>query len=112
MKNNAIEYLSRNVRELRMKEKLSQKELAQRLNVSACYVTYIESGKRFPSSEKISALAEIFAVPLSCLFQSEEEHFPSATKYGWCKLQGLVEEISICTEEIHELLSTFQKIKE
>ncbi|MDR1748457.1 MAG: helix-turn-helix transcriptional regulator [Spirochaetaceae bacterium] len=112
MKNNAITYLARNVREVRRREKLSQRELARRMNVSACYIGYIESGKRFPSSEKLSALAETLGVSLSSLFRSGEEPFPSVSGQGWYELQGLVEEISVRTEEIHELLEKFQKTKE
>jgi transcriptional regulator with XRE-family HTH domain len=109
MKNIAVRYLARNLREIRRKKKLSQRELALKLNVSTCYIGYIESGKRFPSSETLSAISETLGVSLSYLFSAEEEKFPSANSQGWSELQGLVEEISVRTEEIHELLNTFQK---
>lgn len=112
MKNIAIECLTRNVRELRKKEKISQNELAKRINVSPGYITCIESGTRFPSSDILSALSEALGVSVSRLFYTEKELFPSASEHGWCKLRGLVEEVIVCTEEMHTILDEFQKVPE
>jgi transcriptional regulator with XRE-family HTH domain len=108
IKNIAVECLSRNIRELRKKEKISQSELAKRINVSPGYITCIESGTRFPSSHILTALSGALGVSVSRLFCTEKELFPSASSLGWCKLRGLVEEVTICTEEMHEMLDEFQ----
>ncbi len=108
MKNIAVECLARNIRELRKKEKLSQSELAKRINVSSGYITCIESGTRFPSSDIITALSGALGVSVSRLFCTEKELFPSASSHGWCRLRSLVEEVTICTEEMHEMLDDFQ----
>lgn len=52
---------------LRKREKLSQRELAVKLHVSASTIGMYESGKRFPSREQEEEIADFFNVSLSVL---------------------------------------------
>lgn len=54
-------YMQR-LRQLRDEHKLSQKELAQALNVTQTAITYWETGKREPSAEIIEKIAEYYGV--------------------------------------------------
>ena len=52
-----------NVHRLRLKQKLSQKELARRVGISVSYVSMLERGHRSPPLETVEKLAKAFAVP-------------------------------------------------
>jgi transcriptional regulator with XRE-family HTH domain len=52
-----------NVHRLRLKNKLSQKELAKRVGISVSYVSMLERGHRSPPLETVEKLAKALAVP-------------------------------------------------
>ncbi len=52
-----------NVHRLRMKNKLSQKELAKRVGISVSYVSMLERGHRSPPLETVEKLAKALSVP-------------------------------------------------
>jgi len=52
-----------NVHRLRMKNKLSQKELAKRVGISVSYVSMLERGHRSPPLETVEKLAKALGVP-------------------------------------------------
>ena len=64
--------LSEKIRELRRKNKLSQKELANKLNVSNGAIAMWETGKREPNSNTLYKLANIFNVSIDYLFGNTE----------------------------------------
>lgn len=61
---------------LRLREGLSQRELAKKLKMSASAVGMYESGKRLPSREAEEAIADYFNVSLPFLRGYEEEPAP------------------------------------
>jgi transcriptional regulator with XRE-family HTH domain len=52
-----------NVHRLRLKNKLSQKELAKRVGISVSYVSMLERGHRSPPLETVEKLAKSLGVP-------------------------------------------------
>jgi len=52
-----------NVHKLRLKNKLSQKDLAKRVGISVSYVSMLERGHRSPPLETIEKLAKALGVP-------------------------------------------------
>lgn len=57
-------------RELRLKNKLTQEQLAERSGFSKDYISMIERGERNPSDKAKAIFAEIFDVPIVQIFLS------------------------------------------
>lgn len=57
--------LGQHLRELRDQHDISLRELAQRLNISATFVSDIELGKRYPSDDVLTDMSKVFQVSLS-----------------------------------------------
>lgn len=57
------------LRQLREEHDLSLRELASRVGVSAAFLSDVELGRRFPSSEKLSSLAKKLKVSVEELRQ-------------------------------------------
>ncbi|MET3617183.1 transcriptional regulator with XRE-family HTH domain [Peptoniphilus olsenii] len=57
-----------NIRNLRIKNKLTQKELADKLNLSRPTIGRYETDERFPDKDVIIKLADIFNISLDTLF--------------------------------------------
>ncbi len=50
------------LREIRLEKGLSQDELAERIDVARNYISYLESGQRYPSLEMIIDLSQAMGV--------------------------------------------------
>ena len=61
------------VKELRLANKFTQEQLAEKLGIERTYLARIETGKHFPGAENIEKLACIFNISTSELF--EYNHF-------------------------------------
>lgn len=57
------------LRELRINAGLSQKEMAQRVGVTAQFYNYVENGKRRPSFEVAEKIAEILCFDWTLFFK-------------------------------------------
>lgn len=66
---------SNQLRNLRLQNKMSQKELAERLGVSQQMVTKYEAGKATPSPYAITKLAAIFGVSADFLLERTTEEY-------------------------------------
>ncbi|WP_235860795.1 helix-turn-helix domain-containing protein [Peptoniphilus porci] len=60
-----------NIKNLRIKNNLTQKELAEKLNLSRPTIGRYESDERFPDRETIIDLAELFDVSIDEMFGRE-----------------------------------------
>ena len=60
--------LGRNIKNYRLKSGLSQSQLAEIVDVSFRYISYVECGKSFPSAEVLDAIAKALRVPVHTLF--------------------------------------------
>ncbi|MBQ9805235.1 MAG: helix-turn-helix transcriptional regulator [Clostridia bacterium] len=72
-KDKSIEYFCANVKFLRLKEKLSRKEMATKLRISVNSLAKIESGNLPPrlNAEILRFISVEFKIPLSSIFSSD-----------------------------------------
>ncbi len=68
----SISVFSKNLKELRLEKKLTQKQLAQKLNVTEDSIGYWERGKSEPSISQIIQLSDIFEVTTDFLLGKTE----------------------------------------
>lgn len=59
------------VRELRKRLNLSQEELAEKVKISPKYMSRIEMGHQFPSTEILSKLADVLDIEIRDFFEYE-----------------------------------------
>lgn len=78
--------MDNNVRNLRKKNKMSQQELADRLNVSRSLITAYENGRRNPSTENLKKISELFKVSIDEVLGFSPDYlvdfFGGQTHYG------------------------------
>lgn len=65
--------LSVRIKELRKERKWSQKELGEKVDVSESFISKVESGKKQPSREVTTKIAEVFNVTTDFLLGRREE---------------------------------------
>ena len=63
----------RSLKAIRLYHRMSQKDLAEKLNISAAHLCWIEKDKKSPTLEILSSYARIFELPLSSLIYFTEE---------------------------------------
>ena len=61
------------LKKLRIERNLTQKQLADLLNVTQQSIAYWESGKRFPRYKELLQLSEFFKVPVDAFFKKQNE---------------------------------------
>lgn len=61
--------LGLNVRDLRLRQELSQEELAHRADMDRSYISDLERGKRNPSVKAVGRIADALGVPPDHLLQ-------------------------------------------
>lgn len=64
--------MKRNLKELREYAKLTQKDVAQKTNVTETYISLLENGNRNPSDKMKKQLAEIYNVKVTDIFLAIE----------------------------------------
>ena len=72
-KNKVKTLLGSNIKKYRLMKELSQEELAEKVECNPKYLSDVETGKVFASSESIERIADILQVPISFLFQDNKE---------------------------------------
>lgn len=70
--------IGKNIKEARLKSKLTQKQLSEKLETKAVYVcrgsiSRIENGSRVVTDYEIKAISEILKVPIELLFILNEQ---------------------------------------
>lgn len=85
---------------LRLKFNLSQKEVANKLNVSASIISGYETGERTPSTENILALARLYHCTTDYLLGNNTQN-----------TSILIDTSGLSDEQIHALLALIETIK-
>jgi transcriptional regulator with XRE-family HTH domain len=62
-----IKTLGQRIRELREAKDFSLRELAKKVDVSAAFLSDVELGRRYPSSDVLVKMAKILEVPVDAL---------------------------------------------
>lgn len=88
--------LGDNIRSLRIAKDWTQAYLAERLGITASFLTMIESGRRGMSLDLLEATAEIFVVPVASLFLDNTMQKQEQQRY-------------FRTQELNNLERTLQK---
>lgn len=86
------------IRRFRLEKKITQEELAFQIDTSAAYISNIERGRKKPSLEKLTEIADVLGVTLNDLIYS------SSPGYSFSNNKELNEMISLCTPEKQQLL--------
>ncbi|MBO6140458.1 MAG: helix-turn-helix transcriptional regulator [Ruminococcus sp.] len=96
-----IKDLPQKLRELRLKNRLSQKQVAERLGISPSIISGYETGERTPSTEVIVCFSYLFNVTTDYLLgrQTDRSHYILDTK-------GLTDEQ---LQAIQALINTIKK---
>ena len=90
-------------KEYRRKARLTQQEVADKLEISPNFIRQLEAGDKLPSLETFERISLIFGVPSDCLLQDlDEEHCVFA-------IAGLIEKLRT---KNHEQLQTIIEILE
>lgn len=98
-------FIAKNLQYLRRRDKITQEELAEKLNVSRQSVSKWEMGEAYPETEKLLALCELFDVSLDGLMRndlSEAEQSETSTVEF---VQTVSEEIA-AEEQVREVEPT------
>ena len=73
MGNSALAYdLGKRIRELRLKQGWTQRELAQRIGIHKSVISYFELGERYPAYDKLLRIADTFHVSTDYLLRGGE----------------------------------------
>lgn len=81
-----------NIHSYRKLRKLSQEQLAEKLDISVKHLSTLETGKVFASAELIETIALVLEVSVSALFYSPEEK--SFDDSDISKIEKIIEEES------------------
>lgn len=74
------------LRAFRLEASLSQDVLADRLDVSASFISMLENGKRYPSIEMLIRLSIALEVPAGdILNRIAEQYIPSENCFPWTR---------------------------
>ncbi len=68
--------IAKNIIQLRQKARMTQSDLAQRLNYSDKAISKWERGESVPDVTVLAAIAELFGVPLDYLIREDHEKVP------------------------------------
>ena len=63
---------AKNLKELRKQNKMTQEQLAELVNVAPRHISFIETGRSFPSCELLERICNALHVDYMQLFKSEE----------------------------------------
>lgn len=66
--------IGNNIRELRKANKLTQSELAEKLNYSNKAISRWESGEVVPDVLTLNKICELFNIPISCIFEENAKN--------------------------------------
>lgn len=102
-------HLGSRVRALRRQHGMTQKQLAERLSISASYLNLIEHGKRSLSAPVLIKLAQIFALDLASFAEDDTQTEAELTEVF---SDPLFDESGLTNRDIHELVASCPNVAE
>lgn len=72
--------LSKTLKQIRIRHKLTQLQLSNKLNISRSYISEIEKGIKTPSYDVLKKYSNEFKVPVSIIFLFSEDWFDDIQK--------------------------------
>ncbi len=95
--------LGKNIKTYRLKKRLSQTQLAEMVDVSFRYISYVECGKSFPSAEVLEAIAHSLGVQIYMLF------YPSSATVGQPHITELKDILVDATKDFKATLDVLKE---
>ena len=95
--------LGNNIRKYRQKRNLTQTQLAEMVDVSFRYISYVECGKSFPSAEVLQAISKALEVHVHLLF------YPNFSAEDSTPLSALKSALLETSQNIKTAIDTLQK---
>ena len=77
-----LKTLGERFRELRKEKKLSQDEVAEKLDASKSFISYVENNQRDPSNEFLSKAANLFGVDVADFYEHKIKSPDDLSKEG------------------------------
>lgn len=100
------------LKELREEFNLSQKELAQKLNVSTGAIGMWETGERTPTIEGLKKIAEFFNVSLDYVVgKTDNKTQDIILKDVYFRLASEAQEAGIAPEDVEAIIELYKKLK-
>ena len=113
-----FELIGLRIKELRKANKLTQKQLAKKLNVDCSAVTKWETGKANPDFEKQQFLADFFGVSVDYLLgrtDKKERHIendvPKENTIVYCR-EGQTTQVELTEDKMNLILKMIDAIKD
>ena len=94
--------LGKNIRKYRQKNNLSQTQLAEKIDVSFRYISYVECGKSFPSADVLQSISTALKVPVYQLF------YPDSSVDDSTPLSALKSALVEATKDIKITIDTLE----
>lgn len=69
--------IGKRIRELRVQNKITQEDLAEQIDLSVSYISYVENGKKKPSLETLIRIANILGVTVDEILAGNQLHNPT-----------------------------------
>ena len=66
------EIFAKNLKELRKRNKMTQEQLAELVNVAPRHISFIETGRSFPSCELLERICKVLQVDFTEVIKTEE----------------------------------------
>jgi transcriptional regulator with XRE-family HTH domain len=101
--------LGENIRRFRAWNKWTQEFLAEKLNISANFLSNIENGKAWVSPKTISNLANVFKIELYQLFMPESATQPAPVELLFRYTQETKESINMVLDKIEDKYTKLSK---
>lgn len=101
--------LGAKVRGLRRQHGMSQKQLAERLDISASYLNLIEHGKRPLSAPVLIRLAQVYSIDLAAFAEDDAQSEAELTEVF---ADPLFDDLGLTNREVKELVATCPNVAE
>lgn len=99
------------IKQLRIKNGLTLREIDDRINISFTHLSRIERGDKTPNLELLYLLSNHFDVPMTYFFEDETNITNENETNKWVVFGEKVEsEYNLTPEEIENMLNVFSKL--
>jgi XRE family transcriptional regulator, master regulator for biofilm formation len=105
-----LKSLGERFRELRKERKLSQDEVAERLEASKSFISYVENGQRDPSNEFLSKAASLFGVDIAEFYEHKIKSPDDLSKDGlkWIIFGEEMKKQGVSIDQVKEWVKTIK----
>jgi XRE family transcriptional regulator, master regulator for biofilm formation len=105
-----LKTLGERFRELRKEKKLSQDEVADKLDASKSFISYVENNQRDPSNEFLSKAAHLFGVDVADFYEHKIKSPEDLSKDGlkWIIFGEEMKKEGVSIDQVKEWVKTIK----